>query len=87
MTQFRDSCFLIAAWTQSLETQSPEAPVFHVGPRTITVREVLAVLEGKASDSAVTEAIMKFLTEVVVEAVHTVRGRFAAGLDKPGVTR
>lgn len=89
MTRFRDSGFLIAAWTQLLETQSPKAPVFHVGARTITVREVLAILEEKTSDSEVVEAITRFLTEVMVEAVHTVRGRFAAGIvvDRPGKVR
>lgn len=84
MVPFRDSRFLIAAWKQLLETQSPGTAVFHVKGRKVTTQEVMAALEGKTMDLETISAITEFLTTVVAEAVHTVRGRFAAGLDNGG---
>ena len=87
MVPFRDSCFLISAWKQLLETQAPAETVFHVGNQTIPVQLVLEVLEGRQSEPVVVVAITEFLTTVMAEAVHTVRGRFAAGLDNPKAPR
>lgn len=81
---FRDSCFLIAAWRQFLETKAPEETIFYVGNKMIPARAVLEVLEGRSGEPAVVVAITEFLTTVMSEAVHTVRGRFAAGLDNGG---
>jgi len=77
---FNDSQFLSAAWKQLLETQAHQKPVFFVGDREITTREVLDVLEGRSVDSAIVEAISGFFRDTMAEAMRVVRGRFAAGL-------